>query len=246
MSDRYLYGKDFQREFIAMEDNKPFKLPSQTPTIYIFSTQPTRDIAQAGTGAAQTISTWNQDSASPYPCRYTVTAIDDPAPDDASPNSLWYWEAINYITKTAGQAQTSIRAFLLERGFQPSALPTVKPEDLADVYPAIADYLTTDQQRAMIENCLGEMIQELESRGIEYGRYHDQRKLKLALTYKVIAEGSLSQVKTPEDKFDYRYKVFSQKYIQNMQSLKLPYDGDGDGKPEVIERPRTNYWILDT
>lgn len=246
MHDRYLYGKDFTRSFIVEEDNEPFKLPSQTPTIYIFTEKPTRDEAQAGTGAVQTISSWNQNAATPYACLYAVSAIVDPDPDAADDNEQWYWEAVNYITKTGGQTQTAIRGFVLSRGFQPSNLPEVAPEDLAAVYPAISEYIPSDQLRAMIASCLEDVIMDLETKGIEWGRLSDKRRLHRALAFKSIAEASFSQVKGEGDKFHLRYTEFTKKYASAMTAVNLPYDADGDSSPELIEKPRKGYAILDT
>lgn len=246
MYERHLFGKDFQRTFYLVLDGEPIKLPSQTPTIYIFSSAPTRDEAQAGTGAVETITSWNQDAASPYGCTYTVSAIDDPSPDEATPEPAWYWAAISYVAETSEQTQTAIQAFLLERGATPATLPHITPADLIDVYPAINDYLEDEELRAQIAVALSLMITELEAKGIEWGKLGDLHKLKLALAFRAIALSSFSQVKEEGDKFHLRYIEFTRLYSTVMEAIRLPYDKDGNGKPEQVVEAKRSYAILDT
>lgn len=246
MYERHLFGKDFQRTFHLVLGGEPVKLPSQTPTIYIFSAAPSRDEAQAGTGAVETITSWNQDAVSPYGCTYTVAAIDDPSPDAATPDPVWYWAAINYVTEAAEQTQTAIQAFLLERGSAPATLPKIIPADLVDVYPAIDDYLDDQELEAQITVALSLMVTDLEAKGLEWGKLGDLHKLKLALAFKAIALSSFSQVKEEGDKFHLRYLEFTRMYSAMMEAISLPYDKDGDGKPEQVVQAKRSYAILDT
>lgn len=245
MHDQYLFGKDFTRSFFALEDGKPVNLPTQTPAIYIFTAEPSRADAAAGTGAAATISSWTEGTASPYANIYTVTGIADP---DASGtvDQRWYWEAINYITKTAGVVQTKIRAFKLVRAEAPSTYPSLTSADLTGVYPAISSYLSESELETMIANCTEEMIFELEANGLEFGKFSDLKKLRLPLAFKCIAESSFSQFKVQDDKFYLRWQRYNEKYSNLLKLITLPYDADGDGQAENEEKPQRNYRILDT
>ena len=247
MHDQYLFGKDFQREFIALENNKPVKLPTQTSlTIYYFTAKPNRTEAAAGTGAiASAITSWTQDEGSPYKTQWTVTAIADPAAT-SDVDTRWYWESINYITKTGGTTTTKVRAFKLARAAAPSTYPKITTIDLIEVYPAIASYLKEDQLNSVIDNCLEEMILDLERDGLEFGKFTDLKKLRLPLAFKCIAESCLSQIEAEGDAFEYRYKEFNKKYAEKLRAITLPYDDDGDGQAELEQKPKRNYWIMDT
>lgn len=246
MFDRYLFNKDITRQFIALEDDRPFKLPTQNPTIYVYTQKPSLTEAAAGTGAvAAAVTSWNQSSVDPYPNTYTLTAIADPASTSDVPSRV-YWESITYITKTAGTSITHLRSFIVERADTKSGYPSITGEDLAEIYPAITSYLNSSELAAMIANNLEELIIDLEARGLDWGKLGDLRKLRLALAYKCIAESCLSEVKQEGDRFDYRYNKFLEKYNAALKAVQLPYDEDGDGKAEAVVQAKRGYWILDT
>jgi hypothetical protein len=245
MHDKYLFGKDFQRSFIALEDNRPVNLPTQTPTIYIFDEKPSREDAASGTGAVATVSAWNEGTVSPYPNVYTVTGINDPDAD-SDVSEYWYWEAINYITKTAGTVQTKVRAFKLVRAGAPSTLPSLTSADLQEVYPELRKYLSDDELAAVIENCTEQLIIDLEAGGLQFEKFSDLKKLRLPLAFKCIAESSLSQFKVENDRFFLRYQMFNEKYSNLLKQITLPYDEDGDGQAEKEEKPKRSYQVYDT
>lgn len=238
----YPFGKDFTRALYSYDaTTQPIQLPSQTPTIYIFSSEPNRTEAAAGTGAIQTISSWTIASTTPYAATYTVTAIDDPEPTGAVAVRE-YWEAINYIAKTAGQVQTKIRSFEIGRIAGGDSFPSLGTS-LTDLYPAITAYLTTDQITQFASLAREEMRLELRAKGIEWEQVSGLNDTYIGLAYKTIALAVLSQIKEQGDRHEIRYREFSAKYEAFMSTLKLPYDEDGDGSPDTTVTPIVTQWV---
>lgn len=244
MSDRYVFGKDITRRFYPMEANEPLNLPTQTPTIYIFNSQPSRDKAIAGTDAIETILTWTAASVTPFERTYTISALDDPDADSSSQSAI-FWEAINFTTKLSGEIQTVIRAFVVERVEGPDSEPGTTAADLIDIYPAITAYLTPKQLDAHLRLAQDELKIDLEAMGIRWSRVHELSKLKLILAWKTIALSSESQIKTAEDKFDRRADLYNSKYERGLKNVVIPYDSDGDGKVDSKALPAKTYFIID-
>lgn len=241
---RYLFGKDITRSFFPEENGAPIQLPTQTPTIYIFSTEPSRSNAATGTGKlGSAITTWTQSTASPYGCTYTIPAIADPS-STGTTNGAWYWEAINHVTKSSGTSQVTIRSFFLELTRGNEATPGTTVQDVIDNYPAITSYLTDDQISEFIDSAFFELRTDLEAKGAEIALTSQLQKTKLALAYKTISLASYSQFKEDNDKFIIRGNLFETKYRELMEKIVLPYDLDKDGQPETTVTPSSSYLII--
>jgi hypothetical protein len=238
----YNFGKDISRKLYPEENGKPINLPVQTPTIYLFDSQPTLADAQAGTGSVQTCSSWTQATVEPWALTYSFTAINDPDPTSATP-SLTYWEALLYTLKTSGQAQTLLRTIEIERVAGAPEQPETTTEDLVNIYPAITAYATEQQLKEHLAIAIQEIKTELESKGIEWAHVANLSKLKLALAYKTISMVALSQIRERQDKHEYRYVEFDNKYQAQMQTIKLKIDEDQDGTYEVEKESSKFYFI---
>lgn len=240
---KYIFGKDISRQFNPTQNNEHISLPTQTPTIYIFASNPSRTVARAGTGAAATISSWTELSTFPYTRTYTITAIADPDPTGIT-DYKDYWEAINYVAKTAGDTLTTIRHFRLERAAGTDSKPGTTVNDLKNIYPAITSYLTDDQLTQFIGIARDEMQLELEAQGLEWSKLSDLYKTKLALAYKTIALAALSQIKEQGDRHHIRYEEFTKRGVSALKTLDLPYDADGDGQAEAARPLRQEHVYL--
>lgn len=243
MTNSYVFGKTIKRRFYPQINGEPIQLPSQTPTIYIFDSEPTREAAIAGTGAIDTVATWAQATVSPFECTYDIAAIDDPDPDSNTENAV-YWEAIKFIGQTSEQTQTVVRAFILERIEGNEAEPGTTAGDILAVYPAIEAYLTPEQLGAHLRLAQDELKIDLEALGLKWGRLRDLNKLKLALAWKSIQLSAESQIKNADDKFDKRADLYREKYERALKNISLPYDSDGDGKAEVTSAPQSSSFLV--
>lgn len=237
----YAFGKQVIRNFYPLEGTKPLSLPTQTPTIYLFSAMPTLDAAQNGTDAiaSHTLSAWGEQAASPYRRAYTFPAIDDPDPDSNTP-CRGYWEAINFLTKASGQVQTVIRQFEVERVAALESMPGTTAQDIKDAYPSIGQYLGDDKLDAMIGISLDELKLDLNIKGLRWQRLADLGQLKLAVAYKAICLACISQIREDNDRFAVRYEIFEKKLEALLNSIVLPYDKDGDGEHETKKQASTN------
>lgn len=232
---RYNFGKDIERKFYPLEDNEPINLPSQAPSIFLFNDQPTFDAARSGIGAViSEIEYWSESATAPYPRTYTIPAIEDPYPEDATPRCLGYWEAVNYIVKTSGQLQTKLRYFEIEKARAVDSVPGTTPADLRKIYPAIDDYVDGDTDLAnFIQVAQDQIKTELKGKGIEWGMVLNLKELKYALAFLTIQLFSESQIVDAEDRFAIRADIYSKRYASIMSMVTLQFDKDGDGKSEA-------------
>lgn len=240
---RYVFGKDISREFNPEEGGQPLQIPSQTPEIYVYDSEPTRTDALAGTGSIASITSWSQLAHTPFTCTYTIPAIAD-TNSEGSVEGLWFYESIKFVTQDGEGEQLVIRAFFVELPRGNDSYPTVDVLEIKDNYPNIASYLEDEQISEFVQSAITELRGDLEAKGVEWNRVSELHKTKLAVAYKTIALCSFSQMKEPGDKFDRRYEEFGKKYQQELSKYKLPVDLNGDGKPDSIVTPQTSYIII--
>jgi hypothetical protein len=239
----YNFGRSITRQLFPTEGDEPISLPSQSPSIYLFTEMPSLEDAAAGTGAFSTISYWTHALTEPYPRTYSIPPIYDPEPTGSTP-SRGYWEAINYVHAAGGQTRTLLRQFDVERGEALDSQPGTTRQDVIDAYPAITNYLSEPQIDEFISIALVLLKVDLEASGMRWSRIKDLHKTKLALTFRTIAEGSLSQVKDPNDRFAFRAAEYERKYKNILSKITLPYDKDGDGEAESEGKPVNKAWYI--
>jgi hypothetical protein len=238
----YIFGKDISRKFYPLSNDEPYQIPTQTPTIYIFESQPNLEDARDGGGAVATISSWSQNASSPYDCTYTISAIDDPTPESLIPQRTYY-EAINYIAQTSEQIQTVVRSFEIERASGSSAVVGVTYTDLVEVYPAITAYASANQLGSIIGIATDEIELKLKGKGVRWSDIQNVNELKRAVAYRSIQLLSESQFSESNDKFVTRREIYKEKFEESMADTVLYVDIDKDGVPDQIKTGKPGYVI---
>ncbi len=231
------FGKSFTYQFFPLADDLPVEgLPSQTPSIYVFtdSSKPDYTAAAAGTGALATISAWTANQFGGYDI--TIPAIDDPEPTGGLIKRT-YWIAINFILASSEQSQCVIRALEMERVLGHHKRVTVTDADLKSFWPAIESYCTTVELNAMIELSRAAIREELRNKGYEWATIYRPDRLYHACVYKCLDLACLSQLQQQGDKFDKLHDQFSGFYKQTMAGLKVEVDANKDGAPETKASP---------
>lgn len=229
--DRYVFGQSISRTFYALQDNEPINIPSQAPTLYLFTDRPSFNAASIGTGALQTKNYWTHNANAPYPRTYTWEPVPNPSPNGGE-YIRQYWEGINWYNDLAQQVQTIIRPLELEATEQLDSIPGTTIQDIKDVYPKISAYLSDSELSAHLAIAIEEFKIDLEGRGIEYNRVSGLRKVKYALAYKSISISALSQVQEINDKHYLRWEQFDTMYRAILGKVELPVDFDGDNIPD--------------
>ncbi len=244
---KYQFGQDITHTFYASLDGEPVNLPSQAPSIFLWSDDKkpaSISAAQAGTGATGAeIAYWTHSATAPYPRTFTIPAIDDPDPEGTE-TAQGFWLAINYIAQTAGTKQTVMQYFECERLRPTDGIPGTIAADLKEVYPAISAYLSDTQLGDFLSIAEEEMRFELESKGFDWVRIYDLKKTRLALAYKAIALCALSQIKEDNDKFHLRLQEFGRRYEAFLSTLTLPVDVDKNDMPDGNARPAKTYAVI--
>lgn len=239
-----IFGKSIVRRFYPYDQNgNPVQILTQTPAIYVFSTQPNRTDAAAGTGAVASVLTWTQSAVTPWVCEYTIPAIDDPSPTSTVPG-VDYWIAINYKVESGEQAQTRIEYVWIERQRATANLPETTKEDLKAVYPALGDYITDPELDKFLLFATDQLKLTLKGRKLIWDQITDLRDLRLPLVYLTIALCAFSQFKEEGDRHDRRYNVFYKLYSDTMDSISIPYDADRDGVPDYPAEAQSNTHVF--
>ena len=229
----YPFGKGFTRWYYPLVDGQKPEglLTSQTPSIYIFDSQPGRDAAQNGTGALQTVATWTW-SGPEQGWSYSVAAIDDPNPTSTDTPKV-YWEAVNFRLETGEQIQTDIRTFTLERVVGHSHSVGVTDAVLKEYFPQFDTCSTATQREAYIGLAIEDVKGKLRNKGFEWARIHRIDRLNIAIAYKVLYMIMLVQLQQGSDKYAIKYNEFKGIYENTIDSLVLEYDSNNDGLPDT-------------
>lgn len=232
----YPFGKSFTRWYYPLVDGqKPDGiLTSQTPTIYIFDTQPGRDAAQTGTGAIQTIASWTWSSTA-LGWSYTVAPINDPNPTSTD-NPKIYWEAVNFRLESGAQIQTDIRSLVIERVVGHSHSVGVTDAVLKEYFPQLDTCSTSTQRETYIGLAIEDIKGRLRNKGFEWARIHRVDRLNIAIAYKVLYMIMLVQLQQGNDKYAIKYTEFKGIYDTTIESLVLEYDSNQDGLPDTTAK----------
>lgn len=227
-----VFGKAFTRKFIPHDGENYLVLPTQTPHIYIYDSQPDYAAASAGTGAVQTISTWSQYTTEPE-VTYSVSAIEDPDPSSTI-SEREYWEAINYILETSGEIQTKIRMFTISRAGALDDSPNATREDIKALVPQITSYIQSDAELDSYLAIAEDLLKiHYEGKGYKWSQLSNLQSLKYAVAFKAIILHSTAQLTKPNgDKFAARIQTFKELLGEITANVMLDVDTNNDGKPD--------------
>lgn len=228
----YLYGKDITRDWFPTLRFDPVSLPAQNPTIYLFSNRPSPSDAGSGVGAFATITSWSEQTTSPYRRRYTVPALDDPDTDSLVPLTD-IWEAINFVYQSGETAVNVVRKFTVERPTGTDSVPGAEISDLTGIFPSISSYCTDGQLTTHLNNALLQLKMDLTKRNPKWYRYLYLDTFKLAQAYKALSSAFRALSNEPDDKHDRNYEHFKEEYEAALSSIPLPVDNDDDGEAET-------------
>jgi hypothetical protein len=229
----YPFGKNITYWFQPLVDNEvpSTLLTVQTPAIYVFDTQPTRNQAAAGTGAVVTISSWAWD-AERQSFHFTIPAIDDPDPT-GSAGVEDYYIAINFRLQATEQIQTVLKPLTLERVLSQDRPLNVTQNDLRDHYPHIDSYSTDTQRERYIAQAILHVKNKLDRAGYKWARVNRPDELKLAVTLKALSMLLFVASQENGDKHWVKHEALEREFALVFEGIKLGYDSDGDGLPDT-------------
>lgn len=237
------FGIDIARKFYPLLNDLPIQLPTQDPDIYVFSAYPTLNDARDGGGAVATITSWTQNTSSPYDCSYTIPAIDDPDPESNIPQRTYYI-AINFTLQASEQVQTVIQAIILERVSGSPETPGVSYLDLTAVYPAASAYANASQLQDHINTATNKIDLKLNARGIRRSDIQNISALNQAIVYGALRGFTRSQIANGGgDKFVTMYELYSEEYMEIMKDINLSVDTNRDGVADQNAQAKAGYII---
>lgn len=238
----YWFGSSIIRNFWPIQDGEPYPLPTQNPSIYLFSSQPSAEAALSGDGAFQTKTTWTQASVEPYKCTYSLDPI--PPPASGATQTLGFWESIKLVAASGGQAQAVTRYFEVSKPSGTATDPETGRNDITGVYPGILSYLREDQLDTFLADAREELKLDLEARGLTWARLGELNKLRLALAYKAISLASFSQFQTLNDRHYVRWKQYAEKCKALLDTVNVTNDVDGDGQQDQAIKPSFTHQVI--
>jgi len=227
----YPFGKDIIYTFYPQVDNKDICLPTQNPTIYIFTedNQPTLDDAQNGTNKlGSAITSWTERGTGRD---FIIPAITDPSPDSTK-DRYTYYLGINFVVQSGATTQTIIRALQMERVQAHHKTIAITYSDVISYFPQIESYVSIQHITRFIQLAKEELKTELHNKGYEWSQIYRPDRLTLACIFKVMMYAMASQRKSPGDPFDLNFDLYKETYQNFMQGLRLEYDTDRDGQPQ--------------
>jgi hypothetical protein len=230
----YPFGKAFERWYYPLvNDTTPEGtiLTSQTPAIYVFTTNPGRSVAATGVGALKTITSWTWD-ANQAGWRYTITAISDPSPT-SSQTLYTYWEAVNFRLEAGADIQTDLRALEMERISGHSTAVNVTDEMLRQYFPQLDSCSTESQRVQQLVLAIEDVKARLKAKGYEWAKITRPDRLTIAIAYRVLYMIMLVQIQQGNDKYAIKYAEFKAIFESTIDSLSLEYDSNGDGQADT-------------
>lgn len=238
---RYLYGKANTIQISLIDSDKTELVPSSdSPTIYLFNSQPSRQAAAAGTGSIQTISSW---TGAGTDRAITITAIADPEPTSATRYKEYYL-AINFTLANSGQVQTLIEQIVFERVLAQADNLALNAQDAKAIYPTIGSYLSDALINNFLTGAIDDTKTELQGKGIDWVTVKNPKDFKRAIIFKAIADASLSQIQEDNDKFSKRYDIYSTRANKLLGIITAVVDADNDGTPEQETKSKPSYYIM--
>jgi hypothetical protein len=217
----HTFGASISRTFYALNGNEPIQLPSQLPALYLFSALPELADAQSGTGAIDSKATWTQGGVSPWPNSYTFDPVPEPEAAITDDFSQTYYEAINFILETGGQAQTIVRALEIAKVKEQEDQPDATVALIKEIFPAITNYLDDTEIDNYIKLALDEVKIDLEAQGWAWHELIKLSNIRLAVAYRAIALGALAQVRQTGDRHEFRYNEFNAKHQAILKAARL-------------------------
>lgn len=240
----YLFGQDFTYNFVPVdpENGQTVNPVAQTPAIYVFDEKPSRTVAAAGTGAIQSITSWDEATAGIRPI--TVDAIDDPDPTSDSITEQ-YWIAINYIISSGEQTQTILKRLKMARATSQESLIGADAEDIKDVAPAISEYYSDGELNDFVTFATDDLKDELGAAQVEFARVRNPDRLLRVVVYKALVYAYTEQIQTQNDKHDRKRDLYQGRFERALAAVRLDYDSENTGDATEETTPSTTEWSIE-
>lgn len=232
MNNYYNFGESFSYNFYVRNGQGGFEdLSSVTdsPSIYIFDSLPSRTDAGAGTGALQTISSWS-DASEDGGKTFTVSAISDPDSDDAK-ESYEYYIAVNYRLVNSGDILTDIRLLPMVRPRATHAPVSTAQSDLARIYSKIDELSSSLDQKNKIQQAKNDIKAFLDGKGYDWAEVWEPVQLNDCIAYRALHLIMLDNMRDTDDAYASRAVLYKEQSMNLIESIRLKFKGTADTTP---------------
>jgi hypothetical protein len=249
VSDPYLFGQPISFSFYPTKYNQDLSSSEVSAmtlvSAYVFPDTVGLITPQQGTSGAGSIqgpvASWTGPANSGYTIAFA--AIDDPYPTSLIDVRV-YFVTINVKLATGAQTQTIILPLILRRVAAHHSRIETTAGDLATYYPTIGSYFSSGDQDTLISVAKKEIQRELEGKFLIWLRIDRLDRLNDAVALKALANGFLSLMRAPNDRWDKLHVEYAKKYNAALAVLRLEYDENKDGIPDVEATAKPNFAFI--
>lgn len=231
----YNFGRDFTYEFHVNDaSGAPIDLTdAEHVSTHVFDHKPARDVAVAGTGALQTVSSWVVPEGEKF-AQLSIEAIDDPEPN--SEFRTWeYFIAVNFKFAASEQVQTIIKELKIERVTSQQSATDVGYADVLKHFPLLDRYFSNvNDITNLIEVSEEEIRVYLSAAGFGWAQIWHPKALHSAVKFKTLSNICLMQSIDSGDEWERKHSEYRLLYQNVIESTKLEYDVSKSGEAGTV------------
>lgn len=227
------FGESFTYDFFVSDGNSGFEdlaLVTNAPAIYIFTSLPSLEVAKAGTGALQSITTWADIADPDGGKRITIAAISDPAPN-SSQYRYEYYAAVNYRLVTDGDILTELRLLPMQRPVVQHSPITTGQADLQNIYSKVDSISSTVDQTAKIAQAKREVKASLAARGYSWAEIWQPSDLNDAVAYRALYLIMLDTMRESGDSYNLLAEEYKAQAEIILHSVRLAFKEQESAAP---------------
>lgn len=217
------FGGAFTASYYPHVNGEPINPPAQTPTIYVFESNPSDAAISAGTGAiGAAITTWTE--STDYVRTFTIPAVTDPT----GQKSKRYWIGLKYLAVSGGSATYDREEFELVQPDGQLIDPTPTSTEVKNYDINLETYFTIVQIDSYVAVAEAKVKQTLKDKKIVWTNIENPDVLKPLIVYKTLCDMWLKESNETDDKFDRWYKEYLELYTNALNTIVLEYDANND------------------
>lgn len=219
------FGGAFTLNYYPKVDGEPFDPPSQTPSIYVFDSNPSIDMIDNGTNAiGSEIASWGEGTANVR--TITIPAIADPGD---STKRKRYWVGLKYTAVTGGSDTYDIELFELVRpdGHTAEVEPTATEVKARD-NELVTFYPTDTPIDNVVDGCIVKLKAHFRSQGVQWYQIKNPEELKDVIIWFALQDLYLAKRKEPDDFFDLKFRAYKTLFEGTRDALEIEFDSNED------------------
>lgn len=237
MSNKYSFATPFMFGFyVEKGEGSYYDIASllTPPDVYLFDEKPSRELAQTGTDALQTINAWVP-TTNPIGAIITVGEILDPNPS-SNVDTETYYLAINYRLADGGEVVTDIEEIEVSRAFGNSDPVKTDLSTLQELFHDVDRHASETEQLTSITVALAKTRLAVNSRGIlDWDRLKNKGDLDLIISMLAMSNIYFNKSQESDDHWYQKFEKMQTDAYSLIKDIPLEVDTDNDGDTDIEE-----------